>query len=125
MEQNARVSFGIQSAWDVESENGRYLSELGPVGYLLVWFAKLGLVVALLRGYGILKRAGHRGSAAAALSFAALTMVGNLTFDHNWQALYFLGCGFILADILSLKQAAAVAAAGAEAAPRPLVASVA
>jgi hypothetical protein len=116
MEQNARVSFGLETAWDVESENGRYLSELGPVGYLLVWFAKLGLVVALLRGYGILKRAGHRGSAAAALSFAALTMFGNLTFDHNWQALFFLGCGFILAEIISLRQGAA---AWAEAPAQP------
>jgi hypothetical protein len=126
MEQNARVSFGAQSAWDVESENGRYLAELGPIGYLLVWISKVGLMVALLRAYGILKRAGRRGSAGSALSFAALTMFGNLTFDHNWQALYFLGCGFILAEIISVRQSMALASPGAVPLQgRPLAASAA
>jgi hypothetical protein len=126
MEQNARVSFGVASPWDVESENGRYLMELGPIGYLLVWLAKAGLMVALLRAYGILKRAGRRGTAPAALSFAALTMVGSLTYDHNWQALFFLGCGFILAEVISAKQilAAAAAGSGAQLSP-PLVATAA
>jgi hypothetical protein len=126
MEQNARTSFGMVSPWDVESENGRYLMELGPIGYLLVWIAKAGLMAALLRGYGILKRAGRRGTAPAALSFAALTMVGSLTFDHNWQALFFLGCGFILAEVVSAKQILASATAASEAqASRPLVATAA
>jgi hypothetical protein len=126
MEQNARVSFGVTSPWDVESENGRYLMELGPVGFLLVWIAKMGLMVALLRGYGILKRAGRRGSAAAALAFAGLSMFGSLTFDHNWQALFFLGCGFILAEIVAVRQNTAVALEGAEAASkRPALATAA
>ncbi len=108
MEQNARVSLGIGTAWDVEAELGRYLVELGPIGFILFWITKLGLMVALLRAYGLLKRAGRRGAAAAALSYAAMTMYGNLTFDHNWQALYFLGCGFILSDVLMvLRQNAA------------------
>jgi hypothetical protein len=29
-------------------------------------------------------------------------MLGNLTFDHIWQALYFLGCGFILSEVVSV-----------------------
>jgi hypothetical protein len=126
MEQNARVSFGLSTPWDVEAENGRYLMELGPVGFLLVWIAKMGLMVALLRGYKMLKRAGRRGSAAAALSFAALTMVGSLTFDHNWQALFFLGCGFILAEIVAVRQSM-LATTEVEAAelPRPALASTA
>jgi hypothetical protein len=125
MEQNARVSFGAQTAWDVESENGRYLAELGPIGYLLVWTSKLGLMVALIRGYKILKRAGRRGSAGAALSFAALTMFGNLTFDHNWQALFFLGCGFILAEILSARQSEVAALAATHQLARPALVSAA
>jgi hypothetical protein len=103
MEQNARISFGFPTAWDVESENGRCLFELGPIGYLLVWTSKLGLMVALLRASRFLKATGRRGSAAAALSFAALTMFGSIAFDHNWQALFFLGCGFILAEIVSVR----------------------
>jgi len=111
MEQNAKVSFGISTEWDAEAEVGRYLAELGPIGYLLVWSARLGLIFALMRSYGILKRAGRRGSAGAALSYAALTMTGNLTFDHNWQALYFMGCGFVLAEVVAVRRAAALARA--------------
>jgi hypothetical protein len=101
MQQNAKGSFRIYSTLDQELEPGRYLVELGPIGYLAVWAVKLGLIVALLRAYGILKRAGKRGAAAAAMSYAVLTMNGNLTFDHIWQALYFMGCGFILAEVVS------------------------
>jgi hypothetical protein len=102
MQQNVRVSMNIRSKWEAEIENERYLIELGPIGFVLVWGAKLGLVVALWRAYRILKRAGRRGSAGAALSYSAMTMLGNLTYDHIWQALYFLGCGFILAEVIQV-----------------------
>ena len=59
-------------------------------------------MIALAASYTILKQAGRRGSASAALSYAALTMFGNLAFDHNWQALYFVGCGFILAEVVAV-----------------------
>jgi hypothetical protein len=111
MQQNARATFRIATQWDVEGEVGRYLVELGPAGFLLIWCAKLGLTIALLRSYRILKRGGRRGSAAAALSFGALTLIGNLGFDHNWQALYFIGCGFILAEVVAVRQRASVALA--------------
>jgi len=118
MQQNARLSFGLTSDWDTEAEVARYLVELGPIGFILFWITKLGLMVALLRAYGILKRAGRRGSAAAALSYAGFTMYGNLTFDHNWQALYFTGCGFILAEVVTaLSQSSAAKGSGAGPAP--------
>ncbi len=117
MQQNARATFRVYSRWDTEPELGRYLVELGPVGFILIWLTKLGLMVALLRAYALLKRAGRRGSAAAALSYAALTMVGSLAFDHNWQSLYFTGCGFILSEVLAVKQRASAAHAAADATP--------
>jgi hypothetical protein len=101
MMQNARISMHIETPWDNELEAGRYLAELGPAGYLLIWTARLGLIVALVRAHRILKRAGRRGAAAAAMSYAFLTVVGNLTFDHIFQALYFMGCGFILSEVVS------------------------
>jgi hypothetical protein len=113
MQQNARASFHIVTEWDTETEIGRYLVELGPIGFLLMWTVKVGLAVALLRSYKILKRAGRRGSAGAALSYAALTMIGSLAFDHNWQALYFIGCGFILAEVANVRKMAASAQADA------------
>jgi hypothetical protein len=102
MQQNARFSMHLETDLYSEGEVGRYLIELGPVGYLFVWISKVGLIVALVRGYRILKAAGRRGAAGAALCYALLTMLGNLTFDHVWQALYFLGCGFILAEVVSV-----------------------
>ena len=78
------------------------------MGFLLVWTMKLGLSVALFRAYRILKRAGRKGATTAALSYAILTMVGNLTFDHIWQALYLTGCGFILAEVLAVARARAL-----------------
>jgi len=98
MQQNARASLHVTPDWDVEIETQRYLVELGIPGYLLVWIAKFGLVLGLLRAYRILKNAGRPAAASAALSYAAVTYFGNLTFDHIWQALYFVGCGFILAE---------------------------
>src|ERR1017187_5014879 len=79
---------------------------------MFCWMAKLGLMVGLLRSYSILNRAGRRGSAGAALSYAAMTMVGNLTFDHNWQALYFMGCGFVLAEVVDVLRGTVPAATG-------------
>ena len=104
MQQNAKVLIPGRRRlqWNSEGEVGRYLIELGPIGYIMVWTAKLGLVVGLVRSYRILKRAGRRGAAGAALCYALLTMLGNLTFDHIWQALYFLGCGFILSEVVSV-----------------------
>ena len=77
----------------------------------MVWTAKLGLIVALIRAYLILKRAGRRGAAAGAISYAVLTLNGNLTFDHIFQALYFIGCGFILAEVVAAVRMGAAAGA--------------
>jgi hypothetical protein len=104
MQQNARISMRVYTKWSAESEIARYLIELGPVGFIFIWVARLGIMVALLRAYSILKRAGKRGPAGAALSYAALTMIGNLVFDHVWQSLFFLGCGVILAEVIAVRQ---------------------
>ena len=99
--QNAAYSLHVYPAYAAELELHRYLVELGPVGFLLAWTTKLGLMVAFLRAYKILKKAGRRSSAGAALSYAAVTFFGHITFDHVWQALYFVGAGFILAETKS------------------------
>ena len=107
MQQNARASLHVvNDKWNAEIEVQRYLIELGPIGFLLVWTAKLGLMVAFIRAYRILQRHRRRAAAGAALSYAALTFFGNTTFDHVWQALYFIGAGFILAEVTSCLQAA-------------------
>jgi hypothetical protein len=125
MQQNARFSIGVAADMNIEYENGRYLIELGPFGYLLFWSAKLGLCVALMRCYRILKRANRRAAAGTALSYTFVTVIGNLTFDHVWQSLFFLGCGFILsetASVLRQPQAARTAEAPALPVPRAAIA---
>ncbi len=122
MQHNSKATLKIITRWDTESEIGRYLVELGPIGFILVWIARLGLMVGLLRAYRLLKRAGRRGSAGAALSYAAVTMIGNLTFDHNWQALYFLGCGFILSEVVTVRRQAEAARKQPALAPAPSLA---
>lgn len=117
MQQNARVQMGIASDYNIEGENGRYLVEIGPIGYLTYWAAaKLGLCVALMRCARILKRANRRPAAAAAVSYAALALLGNLAFDHVWQAFFFIGCGFILSEVVTLRRQQAEAQ---QAAPPP------
>jgi hypothetical protein len=96
--QNAAVTLHVFTKWAGEAELHRYLIELGPIGFLLAWTAKLGLAVAFVRAASILKRAGRRAISGAALSYGAVTMFGTLVFDHVWQSLYFVGAGFILAE---------------------------
>jgi hypothetical protein len=106
MQQNARWSMHLPLVpYAAESENQRYLIELGPLGFCFVWLTKLGLVVALLRSRKILIRAGKSAAGGAALAYAVLTFIGNTGFDHVWQALYFSGVGFILAEVLSAMRA--------------------
>ena len=97
MQLNSRVAFGIPPGpWDIEQEVARYLVELGPVGYLAVWGARLGLVVALLRASWRFRRAKMGGFAGLALAYALLTFQANMLIDHVWQALEFIGIGMML-----------------------------
>jgi hypothetical protein len=101
MMQNYRGQLGVhEDIHTAEGEVGRYLVELGPVGYLLVWLAKLGLVMVLWRSAKILKKAGRRAASACALAYALLGLYGSLVFDHIYSALFFVGFGFILQEVV-------------------------
>jgi hypothetical protein len=100
---NARVALRIRSEWESEGEPGRYLIEQGVPGYLLIWFARLGLAMALLRAARVLRRAGRGAVAGAANAYAFFSVAGNLTFDHVFQALFFLGAGLILAEYVEVR----------------------
>jgi hypothetical protein len=108
MAQNFRVQFGVIDGEQgtAESDVARHLWELGVFGYLLVWTAKLGLVVVLWRCSKILKKAGRSGAAAGALAYAFLACYGSLAFDHIFCALFFVGFGFILQEVVQVRLAA-------------------
>jgi len=103
MMQNYRQLFGSPSEDAVEGEVARYLWELGAGGYLLVWIAKFGLVMALWKSSKLLKKAGRSAAAASALAYAFLAFYGNLAFDHVYTALFFVGFGFILQEVVQVR----------------------
>jgi hypothetical protein len=101
MMQNYRGQLGVRDdLHGSEGEVGRYLVELGPVGYLLVWIAKLGLMMVLWRSSKILKKAGRRAASAGALAYALLGLYGSLVFDHIYSSLFFVGFGFIFQEVV-------------------------
>jgi hypothetical protein len=106
MMQNYREQFGVyDEQYSSEGEVGRYLVELGVIGYLLVWISKLGLVMVLWKSSRILKKQGRSAAAAGAVAYALLAFYGNLTFDHIYAALYFVGFGFILQEVIQVRLA--------------------
>jgi hypothetical protein len=120
MEQNARVAMGIPSPYHVEAGEGRYLVELGVLGYLLFWLARLGLVLALIKAGLFVRRSGRLGIAGACFGYAALTMFGRMAFDHVWAALYFTGMGFFLYTVHAVRMERAIPDAPALATTGPL-----
>jgi hypothetical protein len=104
MMQNFRQQLGVnEDVWGAEGEVSRYLVELGPLGYLLVWAAKLGLVVVLWKSSKILKKAGRRAASAGAFAYALLAFYGSLAFDHIYASLFFVGVGFILQEVVQVR----------------------
>ena len=99
MLQNARGALGVPVTLRGQEGIRAAPGRAGDDGYLLVWTIKLGFRSRCC-GLQHFETGGARGAATAALSYAILTWSGNLTFDHIWQALYFVGCGFILAEVL-------------------------
>jgi hypothetical protein len=127
IQQNARLSMGVgPQKYEEELATGRTLIELGAPGYLLVWISQVGLIVALLRASAILKRGGRRGACGAARSYAAIIPFSSFVFDHIFQALFFVGCGFILQELLEVMAAeqAQRTAVAANPAPNPLPVAV-
>lgn len=120
MQQNARFALGVRAPYNVEAPEGRYLVELGVVGYFLFWLARLGLFVMLARIALRLRRRGWAGASATAFGLALVTIPGNLVFDHVFQSMYFTFVGLVLHVLTLDAEQAAVAlrpATRAESAP--------
>ncbi|MEO5769884.1 MAG: O-antigen ligase family protein [Polyangia bacterium] len=114
MQQNARFQFGVPTMYGLEEEPPRLLVELGAIGFLLFWTARLGILIGLVRASRILKRAGKMGASGGATALAVLTMFNRIVFDHVWQSLFFTALGITLSATLDatqqLKKTAAKAA---------------
>jgi hypothetical protein len=103
--QNAGAALQFEYASHAEIELQRVLIELGLPGYLLVWFSRVLLSVALVRGARSLARASAPAWSGAAWAYAGLALLLQLSTDHVAQSLFFLGNGILLAQVARLEPA--------------------
>jgi hypothetical protein len=106
-----------------ESESGRVMLELGPVGFFLVYFSRLMLALFTLRQALGLRTAFHRAIATSALLFLLIQIPGGAVFDVTSGVYYwFLGGLVFLAVRLDRRVPTPATRRGAAAgAPPPAV----
>jgi len=105
MTQNVAIALKLYTGpYFFEGEPSRLLIELGPIGYLAVWTARLGLTVALVRAAQLLRKGGRGGLAGVALMLAMQAQLARFVSDHVYQSLYFLVAGFVLHAVVNLPQ---------------------
>jgi len=102
----------------VEAETGRVLLELGPLGFLLIYFIRIYLTIFAFRQVFRLRTRFHRALAVAAFLFLLAQIPGGTVFDVTAGVYYWLFAG-LLATAMRLDRQA-VLAASAQPAPKPV-----
>jgi hypothetical protein len=105
-----------------ESESGRVMMELGPLGFFLIYFARVGLVLLTLRQALRLRTAFHRAVAISALLFLLVMIPGGIVFEVTAGVYYWFLAGlvFLVSRLDQEAVAAARRAAAVPTTPRPL-----
>ncbi|MEA2695648.1 MAG: hypothetical protein QOJ16_5035 [Acidobacteriota bacterium] len=101
-----------------EVESGRIMLELGPVGFLLVYWVRIYLIFFALRQVFELRTGFHRAIAVAGFLFFLAQMTGSVVFDVTTD-IYFWFFGGLLMTVMRLDRPAGVAVPAA--APRRAV----
>jgi hypothetical protein len=96
----------------VEAETGRVMIELGPIGFLLVYFVRVFMIGFALRQVFRLHTAFHRALATACLLFFLAQLLGSVVFDVT-SGLYYWFFGGLLVTAMQLDHAAVLQAARA------------
>jgi hypothetical protein len=106
---------------EVEAETGRIMVELGPIGFLLIYFVRIYMIVFALRSLLALRTVFHRAIATACLLFFLAQLLGSVVFDVTTDLFFWFFGGLLVTAIQLDRQAAlrAARAAGASAAARP------
>jgi hypothetical protein len=111
-----------------EAETGRVMLELGPIGFFLVYFVRLGLALFTFLQALSLRTSFHRAVATAALLFLLIQIAGSAIFEITSGVYYWFLVGLVfLVARLDRETALAAAAArrsAAAALPRPVPAGV-
>ncbi|HEV3076760.1 MAG TPA: hypothetical protein VHB47_20230 [Thermoanaerobaculia bacterium] len=101
-----------------EAESGRVMFELGPVGFLLVYFVRVYLIFFALRQVLALTTTFHRAIATACLMFFLAELPGSIVFDITSDLFYWFFGGLLL-TVMRLDRLANLRAARAGAAAMP------
>ncbi|HEY3569717.1 MAG TPA: hypothetical protein VGP73_17420 [Thermoanaerobaculia bacterium] len=109
---------------NVEVESGRIMLELGPIGFLLVYFVRVYLAVFAFRQVLALRTRFHRALAIASFLFFLTALPGGAVFDVTSDFYYWFFVGLLMLAIRldreAVRKAARAAAAQRPAAPEPL-----
>lgn len=104
-----------------ESESGRVMLELGPLGFILVYFVRVSLALFSFRQALRLRTIFHRAVATSALLFLLIEIPGGVVFDATAGVYYWFFAGLVFLAVRLDRQAAPVQAVRqASPAPPPL-----
>ncbi|HXO22256.1 MAG TPA: hypothetical protein VOA87_20245 [Thermoanaerobaculia bacterium] len=104
---------------EVEVESGRVMIELGPVGFVLVYFARIYLIFFAFRQVLALSTTFHRAVATAAFLFVLAELPGGVVFDLTTDVYYWFFTALLL-TVMRLDRQFQPPAKGVPAAIRPV-----
>ena len=102
----------------VEVETGRVMVEMGPLGFLLIYFVRLYLPVFAFRQVMALRTRFHRALATASFLFFVAAIPNGVVFDVTSDVYYWFFAGLLLL-VVRLDRQEAMTTARARAAQRP------
>jgi hypothetical protein len=102
-----------------EAEGGRVMLELGPLGFLFVYMARVALALFGLRQALRLRTRFHRAVMISALLCFVMQIPGGIIFDVTSGVSYWFIAGLAFLAVRLDREAAAAARASLSAAPRP------
>jgi hypothetical protein len=102
----------------VEVESGRVILELGPLGFLLVYFVRLYLTLYAFSQARALRTRFHRALATASFLAFLAAIPGGVVFDVTSDVYYWFFAGLLML-VVRLDQEAAQKAARGAASPAP------
>lgn len=79
-----------------EGEMGRIMLEVGPVGFVLWYSLRIGLIFSLFQTFFFAKDKYLASAALAAFLFHAINLPGHLVFNHTFSVYFWFFSGFIL-----------------------------
>lgn len=103
---------------NVEVESGRVMLELGPIGFILIYFVRVYLAVFAFRQIMVLRTRFHRTLATAAFLFFLTALPGGVVFDVTSDLYYWFFTGLLML-VIRLDRETARKAGRAVAPPRP------